>query len=321
MKHIFSTILFLSFLLSACVPIATPVTNTSIVSTSSVPSLTPLPTRSPTPLPPDPPLTPTPIVAPTLPVEEAQARLLELMANNGNCQLPCLWGIMPGKTTFLEARAILSPMSSLSSFTDLHFPGPATISPTYSERGVEIYSSMTYLIDPENGITNRIVFVVEAHRPLQEGGYEDVYNSLFFGEKVSEYSLSRVMTGQGIPSTVMIATWGAPLTQSGLGGFDILLLYPEQGILVNYTTQMYVVGENARGCPANAHVEMNLYPPGDQDKFLDFLEETDWVERLKYYRSLEEVSTMTADEFYETFHVANGNCIDTPASFWPRPGE
>ncbi len=56
------------------------------------PTLTPVPTQTPAP-------SETPTVIPTLSVEDARLRLLDLLAGNGHCRLPCLWGITPGEST------------------------------------------------------------------------------------------------------------------------------------------------------------------------------------------------------------------------------
>ena len=82
----------------------------------------------------------TPTTIPTLPAEDARKRLLELLATNGDCRLPCLWGIVPGKSANQEARNILMPLSSISA-AELTYFDPArvrgillgTISPLYIE--------------------------------------------------------------------------------------------------------------------------------------------------------------------------------------------
>ncbi len=63
---------------------------------------------------------PTDREVPTLSVEHARVRLVELLANNGGCQLPCFWGITPGETTAQQARNILAPLSSLSDYNAFH---------------------------------------------------------------------------------------------------------------------------------------------------------------------------------------------------------
>lgn len=294
-------------------PLFTPTPNFPIAATNTVtltPSFTAVPIASST-------QTPTPTMVPTLPAQKARAELLQLLSNNGGCRLPCLWGIAPGKSSSQEAAANLVPLSSLSDFTSL-FPSPGDISPSYFEGNIAIYTRLAYIYS-ENGIVNAITFNAEAHRPLAQGGYEDVFDSKFFGEKASAYSLPHVLSEQGIPSSVMIETAGGPLTHGDTGGFDILLLYPQQGILINYKTQMHLVGSNVRGCPSNAYVQMELYSPGPPDSFFEALKRTDWPLKMTGYKPIEETTTMSVQEFYDTFREPANQCIETPAQLWPTP--
>ncbi len=311
--HILLLIVFISGCVQSTESLFTPTPTVPMETTSTVtttPSLMPLPTVLLT-------QTLTPTIVPTLPAEEGRAKLLELLSNNGGCRLPCLWGIAPGRNSSQEAATILVPLSSLSDFTSL-FPSPGDISPSYLEGNLAIYTRVAYLYS-ENGIVNTITFNAEAHRPLVQGGYEDVFDSKFFGEKVSAYALSHVLTEQGIPSSVMIQTAGGPLTRGGTGGFDILLLYPDQGILVNYKTQMHLNGGNVRGCPANAYVQMELYPSGQPDAFAKGLKQTDWPLRMTGYKPLEETTSMSVQEFYDTFRQPTDKCVETSAKLWPTP--
>jgi hypothetical protein len=260
----------------------------------------------------------TPTIIPTWPTEEAQVEFLKLLSNNGGCQLPCLWGIVPGESSFQAARAMLAPFGSISDFTAFK-SGLGSVSPYVTEGDLEIYTTIDFIADSDNGIVNSIAFNAEAHRPLEQGGYEDVFNSKLFGDKVSTYLLPRVLSEKGIPSSVMIATVGGPLTRGGTGGFDILLLYPDQGILINYTTQLHLVGANVYGCPSNPHVEMELYAAGRPESFFEFLKQTDWAVKMNYYRPLEEATSKSLQEFYEIFRAPTDKCIETPANLWPTP--
>ncbi len=112
-------------------PPATPLLATS--SATSVPSFSPLPTYSPT-------SEFTPTVAPTLPIDQAQVELLEMLSNNGGCQLPCLWGIVPGKSTYQEAQAILLPLTSISVLTRFR-PESGAIFPIYANGDLQLYNA------------------------------------------------------------------------------------------------------------------------------------------------------------------------------------
>lgn len=294
----------------------TPLLETPLLPTNIA---TPIPTFTPPTIIDSPTPTSTPTTIPTLSVEQARARLLDLLTNNGNCHLPCLWGITIGKSSFPEVLTILMPLSSLSHSVYLDSPELGGIIPRYTEGNLEIYTAVGFLATPDSNIVYHLTFNAEAHRPLAQGGYEDVYDSKFFGEKVSAYSLQHILTEQGIPSSVMLETAGGPLTRGGTGGFDILLLYPDQGILVNYKTQMRLIGANVRGCPLNAYIQMELYSPGKPDLFFAGLKQTNWGLKMTAYQPIEEVTSMSVKEFYDTFRTPTDKCIDTPAGLWPTP--
>ena len=283
--------------------------------TPSIPLSTSLPINSSTPT-----ATFTPIMIPTLPNDEAGIALLKILSTNGNCKLPCLWGIIPIKSTFQEARTILTPFSVLSGSVFLDTPAHGSISPRYREGDLEIYTSIEFRTNPENTIVNHITFYAEAHKPLADGGYENVFDSSFFSEKVSAYMLSHVLSEQGVPESVLLSTSGGPLTRGGTGGFEIVLLYPNQGVFVHYTTQMYIIGKNVRGCLQNAHVKMDLFPMEDVDNFLFQIETaTEWLYISDGFKPLEETTSMPVDEFYNIFSHPTDNCIETPANLWPIP--
>src|SRR6185436_4057409 len=104
-KTVFLPNLILILILAAgCIQVTNEVVTPSLGS-SVFPTMTPTLTLNPT---------NTSTIVPTLPAEGAWTKLLELLANNGGCRLPCLWGITPGKSTYKEAQAILTPLRSIS---------------------------------------------------------------------------------------------------------------------------------------------------------------------------------------------------------------
>jgi hypothetical protein len=222
-----------------------------------------------------------------------------------------VWNIVPGESSFQEAREILAPLSEISYSVFLTPPGPGDIRLRYTENDMEISIRVAFLADPNKEIVNRIVLNAEAHKLMITGGYEDIFDSKLFSEKVSAYTLPHILSEHGIPSSVMIATYGGVLTRGSAGGFEVLLLYPNQGISVHYTTQMYLIGSSVKGCLDNAHVEMELSPSGNPDFFTSL--------KRSWYKPLDEVTTMSLIDFYETFRQQTNNCLETPANLWPVP--
>lgn len=266
---------------------------------------------------------PTDREVPTQSAEHARVRLVELLANNGGCQLPCFWGITPGETTAQQARNILAPLSSLSDYNAFH-PKSGTILLSYGLKKNQMLDVFISYLEDQNNVygvsfeARDLIKLVDQ----QSGGYafQDVFDSPDFGEKLDFYMLNQVLKVHGRPSSVLLTTWGKiPSPRYGQENFKLILLYPERGIAVQYTTEMRVDGDTIVGCLANAHVEMGLFPPGDADNFYQQLALTDWQSRITYYKPLEDVTSMSVDDFYEAFRQSRDECLVTPANLWSIP--
>lgn len=261
-------------------------------------------------------------IEPTLPAESARQRLLKLLATNAGCRLPCLWGITPGKSSYLDARSMLMPLNGIAENKYSQTIRAGAISPLYVEgEDLRLYTRIAYLYDSD-GIVDRIDFRAEEQQKTvyPDGNlmFNPVYASTSFAERTAYYSLSHVLTEQGIPTSVMVKFSG--LSGSVIaGGLEIVLLYPNQGIWINYVTTMYNRDHIKAGCPAIANVHMNLYPPGDPFSFYDLLDTTDWGVTEATYMPIEEVTSMSVEEFYKTFRNPTDACLETPSNIWPTP--
>jgi hypothetical protein len=294
------------------------------------PSFTSSPTATLTPIPISTPfLSPTPTVIPTLPVEDARKKWWDLLATNGGCQLPCLWGITPGMSTYQEAQNILTPLSSMAEvYFDSSYPGGG-ISPLYAEGEFNFNTPVSYLYE-DNGVISHIAFeafeeeVIKDPRDLSGESWlsrRPIYGLPTFIKRVEYYSLSQLLSEQGIPTSVMIASSGPSINRGGSIDFDITILYPNQGIWAEYTTLTNEsdVGSVIKSCPVNAHIKMELYPPGNPDSFYALLDKTDWGITKNSYKPLEEATSMSMEKFYKTFRNPTNKCIETPTKIWPTP--
>lgn len=265
-----------------------------------------------------------PTILPTLSVEEATQKFFELLSNNGECRLPCFWGITPGKSVPQNSQVLLS---SLSTIRNKYAREPRFDIDSGSVKLVHPEGTLMFITDirykSDNDVVNHIYFHMQERERIEppngEKGWLDIFHSATFGKQTQYYSLTNLLSEQGMPDAVMIATSNLQMYE-GAGGFHIWLVYSKQGILVKYTTQMYVIDESVRGCPAYAHVEMNLYPAGNPDAFYAFLEQDQaWVIQRDWRKPIEEVTSMTLNQFYETFHQPTDQCIETPSYLWTPP--
>lgn len=309
------SLLFFMAMIASCVPptpIKDVVTAFPATSTLLANSATPTPVATETPNP-----TLTPTTVPTLPVEDARQQLLGLLANNGGCHLPCLWGVMPGKSTYQEAQVILASLSSISELAPSFKPEGGAVFPVYVEKDLILNTNAGFL--SVNQIVSHVAFQARELKKADSGSIE-VFDSSFSNKYLGYYLLPNILTENGEPTTVMLSTM-AKLPSSGVpGGFKILLLYPDQGILVNYTMQMQVSGKDIKGCPSNAHVELELFPPGNADSFFDLLEPSGWTQIIQNtYKPLDEATSLSQEEFFRIFSQPTDECILTPANLWPIP--
>lgn len=327
-SHCLSLLLLMVMLTGCGLPaenVATTSSSVPVTTTSATEmlqsTLTPTATSTPTP-------SSTHTAVPTLPVEDARQRLLELLANNGGCQLPCLWGITPGISTNVEARNILMPLSSIAApettyFGLLHGIPVGAITSLYVENELRLNAGIGYDVFDDGDTVRSIGFRVREEKMVTDS-YGNLYGEPVFdfppfAKRVEYYSLSHVLSKQGIPDSVMISFYLPSDNPSFAGGFEIALLYPEKGIWVHYTMPLYSLAGTQRGCPASAHVEMDLYPSGNPEAFYLLLEETDWARMKHGYKSVEEATSLSVEEFYQTFRNPTDKCIETPENLWLTP--
>jgi hypothetical protein len=262
--------------------------------------------------------TATPVAVSTLPPDEAETSLNELLDSNGGCRLPCFWGIRAGVTDDQEARKVLEPLGGISDLNYFQLDN-LTISPRLSVDDITIHFGITTLL--KNEVVDTVYFFA---RPLitkeTDEGPEAVFlfNSVPFGEKLSSYMLPSLLSELGVPENVMISTMGEyPDHRYGQGHFKMIILYPDKGVMAMYTTEMEIVGKDVRGCLANNPVELYLFSPGNRTAFFEALSERsiNWSQFL----SIEEAASITLDDFYTAFSQRIDECIFTPASMWPIP--
>ncbi len=258
---------------------------------------------------------------PTLTTEDAYKKLLDLLENNGGCRLPCLWGIIPAKSTSNDAMSILFPLSGIAGINSFS-PNIGTINLRLTlEDGLNINISVVYL--SKNNIVNQIAFSSEAYHERKGGlGLDSIFNSTIFGDKLRFYMLPNILSEFGRPSSVMITSLAQPPSQSrggDIGYFRVLLLYPEQGILIHYITQINNIGQNVVGCLTNAHVELDIYPPGVGGVFFQNIDPSTQEDIKNNYKPIEDVTTLTMEDFYQAFRQPTDKCIETPANLWTIP--
>lgn len=298
-------------------------TTTAFPTDTITPTPTPIDTVTPAP-------TPTLTSVPPLATEIARQKWFDLLANNGGCKLPCFWGITPGKSDYRAARSILMPLSGIANNSRIRFEPINGILGGWielSEADGELHFNNKIFYQYSNDdIVTRIAFRSQEEEVFTDSNGDwtsrrPIYGLPIFIKRIEYYSLSRLLNEQGLPDSVMIQSSGPSINLSGSIFIHTAILYPNRGIWAEYTTLVNEdeVGDITKSCPINAHIEMNLYPVGNPDSFYALLEQTDWGITKNAYKPLEEATSMSLEQFYETFRQPTDKCIETPTKIWPTP--
>lgn len=285
-------------------PTATPIVK-PVPSTLTSELLTDTPVLKPTPTTPAPHSTP----APTLTDDEEQTLVLDLLRKNNGCRLPCWWGFTPGKTAWQTAgNFFASHGKEIEEYRDSQLTN-YTIYYDIPQHGSQINQDY-YTV---NGDTIDVI-AIRAVPPVRDDKL--VYGDAQFAEDLKPYMVSPMLSVYGQPSQVFLRTFSD--TPTGWLPFNLLLFYPEQGMLVSYYGPVEKDKESLRACLEQTDVRLWLWSPA-QTMSLERVANMGGspIGDMSGFRSLEEATGMSVDKFYETFKKGDIKaCFETPVDMW-----
>lgn len=244
--------------------------------------------------------TPTYTPFPVLSSDERERQILELIASNGGCELPCWWGIMPGKTTFEEARNFLRQFN----------PAPFLQEEAPNKQFVNYLIPVSAHISPAYGIDINLDIVDDVVKIISVGSIESVTN----------FNIQNLLSNYGRPSEVWIHTYRSYL--GGIPPVDVLMFYPTQGILARYSTELSNIneGKDSATICLDRGPTLTLWSPEEQIDFdqAQVYARLDYKEYGKPLLPLNQATTISLDEFYD-YRTKEQICINTALSLWPEP--
>jgi hypothetical protein len=252
---------------------------------------------------------PRPTPGPTLTGDEEQTLVLNLLKENGGCQLPCWWGFTPGETDWQAAESfLLSHGKRIEEYRDsqatiysldFHIPRHG------SQINQDYYTTGSKIID---------VITVHAVPPVHDGKVDSGDNQ--FSEDYKYYMLPQMLAMHGQPSQIFLRTFSD--TPTGWLPFNLLLFYPEQGILISYYGPADKEGKILRMCPHQVDVRLWLWS-SEHIMSLEHLTNMGGspIGDMSGFRSLVEATEMSVEQFYQAFVQPNNKmCLKTPADIW-----
>jgi hypothetical protein len=304
---------------SVPLPSATPLTaaeaSTGVPSPTAVPTATPTleaPTDTPTPSPIPSTRVPRPtrpVLASTMTSDEEYAFVSKMLEDNGGCRLPCWWGFTPGETSWEITKTFFASLGK--KFESWSVDGIRNYTvyfdiPDHHHSHGEFYSV-------GGGGTIEMISI-GAIPPADEGGY--LYEDPQFVADWKVYMLSQILTNYGQPPQVLLGIdRNTPWTP-----FDLLLFYPEKGILVQYSGPAERGEDTFRVCPHRSKITLYLWIPEQYAGLEDVPgigSYTYAVDDMSLLHSWEEATGMSIEQFHQTFiQPDNQTCLETPAELW-----
>lgn len=281
----------LSFTPTLTVELSTPTATTTSAlptATSSAPPTSPTPTTN---------------FAPTLTSGQESEFVVSMLQTNGGCELPCWWGITPGHTSYWVMRNSFYsqgvPMFSGNEYESLSFSIP----------------------DPDPELADYIGFVrfeiedqvVHSIQVSSETILSWIDPPERFAQDWRLYSWDEVMNQYGVPSQVFfgIERHGDP----GQAIYFIGLLYEPIGVAIRYMgmTSLDTDASVVQACPDFSKIAViNLFLVPSDDSVTEHLLSLSHASNLG--PSLEEVTGMSVEEFYEDFRDPDSDvCLEQQA--------
>lgn len=241
--------------------------------------------------------TPLPTLSPTQVSEVVRT----LYANNGGCELPCFWGIVPGKTTLPEIVTRFSLLGEISD-EDYRWKNEHKLIPINIEVPLEIGSfnekEWNFYIIASNDIVESII---ASSRHIKQ---------------TSVPTISNMLSILGKPEEIWIAVMPYIPKYDVDTVYEIALFYPSKGVLIMGSGIAHILVETEKSvkvsiCPymieetidMDRHYpfSLHLWSPENKMVFTD-LSYGDKLFEDGFFSLLDSLESNTnTEEFYETY--------------------
>lgn len=277
-------------------------------------------------------LTPRSTPRTTLSAVEGKEKILDLIQNYEGCSLPCLWSLTPGETSLQTLRDFTAQFRDIQATDEIEievneYNDGGSISLVYKKNSIAIINSLGYNINDKTGIELIALYSYSMEdlgpNPTNQlPTYAPIWGDPAFNQEMSEYLLPSILTNYGEPSQVLLATWRDEPDGEHVDWypFSLVLLYLDKRIFVEYELPREKAGNSFRGCPSQTHITLAVWPPESELKPGYIGEKAGSLMTegtIDYFRTVEEATSMTLDEFYQKFKdPQNTACIETPQELW-----
>lgn len=266
---------------------------------------------------------------PTLSVEEARQRMLEIITTNGNCRLPCIWGITPGETTTSQREKLLSslPVYEGEDFYVTHstfsWKGEQGSGWGFGMRIGEIELSAGLISYDRDSVVDVLSLNLTGWRRDQEA-FEEVFGEAHYRDIFRYYTLPELLSAYGRPSHVL--TMVVPADLFVLRQYEpmyVIVIYENRGVMVQYTMPYDLRGDRYVGCFDRSFIALVTWSPNEKEGIslqeLSSYMPGEGIDKMSYdfFFPLSVTTDMGLMEFYRRFGGKGGDqCLELPTRFW-----
>jgi hypothetical protein len=222
-----------------------------------------------------------------------------LLQNNAGCQLPCWWGLTPGKTTLAEAQHYLESFAYLLGITD-------------DPNGYQIAGLQIPFPEDMGG--------VEPYWFIFRDGILEGISNIYFYKLTTSYNLVEMLNTYGQPDDILVSAYYEPRYSDYMT--HVAMFYLKKGIMLEYyDSGGELTGGKKKICPQIAtYPYINLWVPSLNltldEAAKQYLDTMNWPT----YRTLQDAAGMNVETFYKTFKdVNNTTCLELSTADWPNP--
>jgi hypothetical protein len=237
-------------------------------------------------------------------------QIFDLLQGNLECELPCWWGIYPGKSELIELESFFEVYGNANNSYIDYDNNIAEISFFMDPPGLFLSN---FYVAADNKI-NKIIVYTQLRDSNND--YNALYGDQKYFEIIENYLLNNILEKYGIPSRVLIRSF-----RPSPSWFDTqtLIYYPSNGIMIQYNSENSLVindgQEYIMTCPLHGFVSLLLFDPSDNYSIEELVQEFGYFSE---YKDLDLVTSFSLEDFYK--NNLKSTCEDpiiTPAEFWP----
>jgi hypothetical protein len=241
--------------------------------------------------------------------------IINILSSNGNCNLPCWWGVYPGESTVQSFNNVFYPFG----YNELNKQGDFSEDLSMSVNQINI-PNLLMRMSFENNIVQRIYILADnINKPGDKVSHFDD-----FARAMENYSLESILEHYGIPSKVYLEVYPKYEPTSPLM-YALWVFYEDLGFLIEYEGEGYVIQDGVVNiCPDfDKLYTMKFYLQSSQVKpllsgFADEMQSFNELVSQKSLLSLSDATSLTVEGFHDLFTSdKQDKCFQSSRELWP----